>query len=493
MIDADRYTTLIQYPASRDLALVSPSHPAAHHQPLLPPATFLSDMLMAENYKTAAFSLQLARFHTRTGQAPFLCLTLQFSSPSSEVDNFRDAPGPHALIARKIQKRGGIMAWLSPVVLVMAISLPHGTATASQMAAKIQADMAEELAVTITMGAAVYPHLTFTPDAVFHHAIRALDHARFYPRGATTFVDAATFNISGDRRYALENFESALTEYHTGLLLDPGDVNLLNSLGVCYSVLNRFEPALAQFEKILSLMPDDVPALYNAGLTCHLMAAPDQSARFLTRASHLDNSVYEIEFTAGIVAAIRRNGKAALAHLHRAAELMPRAGAPLSLCGDVYRHKKEFSQALTAYTRAIKHNPCDSWAMSGMARVYEIRNTNLSVALSLACQSIELTPEIPRFYLRLGRIYLKCNDHAKAWEAFSRGYALYREPKTSPGPVSAPVSLAHSTGAENPFDASLDPAPPAALLYPSHASLNTSKIKDRSKEYCHAANHRPNL
>lgn len=420
MMAPERFQAMKKYPSSRELSPHPVSKARPRHKMLPPPESYVSDILMEGNYKTEAFSLQLDRFLSDACQTPFLCLALHLHDPEPTGDDLKKDTIWRAVVSPEVKARSGIMVWLSATVFAVAVPLPD-TTTAASTARDFKRDMETKLALAISMGGAVFPCMAFTHHDIFHHAVRALDHAGFYPDGATVFVDAATFNIIGDRRYAMGHHEAALTEYQLGLLFDPADVNLLNSLGVCNSVLNRFEQALAQFEKIIDIIPEDIPALYNAGLTCHLMGDSARAARFLTRACRPAPPLYEIELTAGIVFAELNNSDKALKHLERAGTLKPRAGTPSSLSGDLHRLQGQFSRAVNAYTRAIKCNPRDGWAMSGLARTYEIQNTNLAVALSLAAQSIAMKPEIPRFYLRLGRIHLKNGDYDNACEVFTRG------------------------------------------------------------------------
>jgi lipoprotein NlpI len=51
-----------------------------------------------------------------------------------------------------------------------------------------------------------------------------------------------------------------------GLLLDPADVNLHNSLGVCHGVLKDYDNALSAFENAIWLAPEEMMAIYNKGL-----------------------------------------------------------------------------------------------------------------------------------------------------------------------------------------------------------------------------------
>jgi len=407
-----------QFLASRELSILG-SHAPPWQKGLTPPREYLSDMLIQGNYRTEAFSLKLNRFQ-ESGDA-FLCVVMELTAPGMEETHFQDQPDCNEKVSQIITSHGGIMAWLTPGVLTMAIPLPLEPPPVAQMASAIKKQMENTLGVTISMGSSHFPWMDFSGQEIFNHGVKALDHARFHMPGALIFPNAITFNISGDRRYHMGLLDEALKEYRQGLLLDPKDFNLLNSLGVCNSVLNRLDQALEQFEKALEIIPRDVMALYNAGLVCNLMDKLDKGGEYLTRASELDCTIFEIELAAGMLFTKADNSPKALKHLERAGNISPRAALPQGLMGDICLKQGDYPRAVTAYTRAIKCNPRDPWSMSGLARVYEIQNINLDIALSLANQSIALAPTISLFQHRLGKIYLKKGWYEKAAIEFTQG------------------------------------------------------------------------
>jgi len=403
--------------ASRELSILgSQSYP--WQKGLTPPREYLSDMLIQGNYRTEAFSLKLNQ--CKELDEGFLCVVMALTDPRTGETHFQDQPDYTEKISRIITAQGGIMAWLTPSVLTMALPRRCPPTPVAQMASAIKKQIETTLDVTISMGASQFPWMDFSRQEIFHNGVKALDHAGFHKPGALVFFTAITFNISGDRRYRLGLLEEALTEYHLGLLLDPKDFNLLNSLGVCNSVLNRFDQALEQFEKALEIMPRDVMALYNAGLVCNLMDDLDKGGGYLTRASKLDNTIFEIELTAGILFTKANNFCKALDHLERAGNISPKAGLPQGLMGDICLKQEDYPRAMSAYTKAIKCTPQDPWSMSGLARVYEIQNINMDIALSLAQQSIALDPAISLFRHRLGKIHLKKGCYEKAAIEFNQ-------------------------------------------------------------------------
>ncbi len=92
-----------------------------------------------------------------------------------------------------------------------------------------------------------------------------MTHAAVVGPGSMVVLDAVSLNISGDQLYQAGNLQGAVEEYRKALQLDPSNVNVHNSLGVCYGMMERYDAAEAEFDAALLLKPDEVMALYQSG------------------------------------------------------------------------------------------------------------------------------------------------------------------------------------------------------------------------------------
>ena len=116
------------------------------------------------------------------------------------------------------------------------------------LADDIQQGLAQTSTATVTIGIATYPLLDYPQSQILENAIKALRHAAFFGPGSCTVFDAVSLNISGDEKYQAGDIEGAIHEFESGLRLDPANVNLHNSLGVCFGVLKQFERAWGEFD-----------------------------------------------------------------------------------------------------------------------------------------------------------------------------------------------------------------------------------------------------
>ncbi len=142
---------------------------------------------------------------------------------------------------------------------------------------------------------------------MFANALKAIDHAAFFGFGHTQHFDGISLNISGDRLYQLEQYEAAIREYEKGLVLAPKDINLMNSLGVCYGVTGDVEKAKACFESALKISPKEIMVLYNLGLTSQVLEDTDKAVLYLRKAHGIDGRIFEVELLLGHLLFQKRN------------------------------------------------------------------------------------------------------------------------------------------------------------------------------------------
>ncbi len=125
---------------------------------------------------------------------------------------------------------------------------------------------------------------SFLPYASF----LALLHASLLGRGNMAVFDHVTLNVHGDLLVSWGDVPGACAAYRRGLKLRPGDINLLNSLGVCLADMRRFKQAKACFRTVLSANPDNFMALYNlAGVNLDTGNLTDASKE-AEKAYHMD-------------------------------------------------------------------------------------------------------------------------------------------------------------------------------------------------------------
>jgi tetratricopeptide (TPR) repeat protein len=309
------------------------------------------------------------------------------------------------LIAALCRTHKGSWARIGPDRV--ACVFPHLTAADGHVLAQQLLDAlpeAEEPA--ITMGIAAYPTINFARTEIVENVEKALEHACFFGPGTITGFDAVSLNISGDRYYQAGDIDGAIGEYKKGLLLDPADANLHNSLGVCHGVLKDFDNALSAFENAIWLSPQEVMAIYNKGYILLLKGNREQALECFLKADACEPDVFEVTFHIGQTLLEMGATERARPYLEAATLANNRSGAAFKSLGACLDELGLTKEAIQAYKSAVKINPCDAESLSLLGLLYSERGESLDVASVLCEQSVRLSPDNGLFRHRLGHVFL---------------------------------------------------------------------------------------
>ncbi len=276
----------------------------------------------------------------------------------------------------------------------------------------------------VSIGLAFHPADLYKKEQILDNAVKALDHAGFLGPGSMVPFDAVSLNISGDKRYDAGDIEGAMEEFCAALALDPTNVNIHNSLGVCRGVLGEFDEALKNFRDAVSLDPTEVMAIYNTGLVCMYSGDKETALSHFLKADAVQSDVFEVVFQIGRLHLEMEKPEAARDHLKNAARLHPDSGSTHRFLGDCYRALEMLDKATAAYEKAIKLNGNDAHALSALGRLYDLHDINPEIATIFCRQSVEIAPDNGLFHCRLGRLYMKRNMTEEALEALEAARKL---------------------------------------------------------------------
>lgn len=257
------------------------------------------------------------------------------------------------------------------------------------------------------VGKAIFPFMDFSRTDTFYNAVKAVDHAAFLGPGTQISFNDVSLNISGDRLYQSGLMDEAAKEYKKGLAINKDNINLMNSLGVCYGINNDPEQAKRMFKLALEKNSEEVMVVYNMGLVCNILEQVQDALFYLQKASSLDNSIFEVELTTGNLLIKQGRFEKAIVHLSQAKNLNTKAAIPYRLLGEYFLDAKEIDRAIDEFKQAIKLNPMDAVSLSGLSHGFYLKEKNLKIAITLAKESIMINPCVPLFRSRLGKLYLQ--------------------------------------------------------------------------------------
>jgi len=285
-------------------------------------------------------------------------------------------------------------------------------------------------------GVGWYPFLGFRKSEIVTNCAKALLHASFYGPGSTVVFDSLSLHVSGDAYFGEGDLATAVSEYNKGLAISNNDVDLLNSLGVAYGLMNRTKDALLTFDRVLELDSGNFMAWYNKGLG-ELSSGNDAGAvaSFSKALKHTDNKdpdetavIEDIEFQLG--ACLFRQEEFAqsvkiLEKWYRSTQHDRGAQRCCRYIGVSYYYLKDFKNSSTWLQRALNANQSDAEALSLLGEIYLQTGEGDDIALKFCEKSIEIEPDNYHFRLRYARALSSC---ARCEEAFDVLSACFRIP-----------------------------------------------------------------
>jgi tetratricopeptide (TPR) repeat protein len=292
------------------------------------------------------------------------------------------------------------------------------------VALKIKLDLEKKGKETVTAGVAAYPAFNYKKNEIIENARKALEHADFFGPGSIVAFDAVSLNISGDKLYQNGDINGAIKEFKTALLFDPTDVNVHNSLGVCYAVLGDFPKAIKEFKEAIRLAPEEIMPMYNAGLSYQLMGKKTKALNHFLKAGSLGENLFEINFQTGKLLLEMGKPEEGKIYIEKALKLKPESSPALFYLGEIFTATGMADEAEAAYKKAIKINPNDAASLSSLGLLYQENGRNRDIAMTFCRQSVEIAPDNGLFRQRLGMIYLKQGLLIEARNEFEKAEEL---------------------------------------------------------------------
>ena len=271
----------------------------------------------------------------------------------------------------------------------------------------------------VAAGIAFFPFNDFKKSEMVLNCRKALLHGDLLGEGMLTVFDALSLNVSGDIFYGEGDLPRAVKEYKRGLSIQPQDVNLLNSLGVCYAMMNKRRLANDCFLKTLAVKNDDFISWYNLGLGREAQGNISGAVAAFEHACKCNiddeqdstNVRDELPFQLGKSYCQTGRYQETLDSLlpwYDTKKSDPGSGRALRYLGESFYGVGRIREAMSWLQRAIRFDEFDADALSLLGEIYLDNNEGDQIALKLCEKSIELNPVPALFHLRLARAQIRC-------------------------------------------------------------------------------------
>ena len=292
---------------------------------------------------------------------------------------------------------------------------------------KLQKTLKDQTEATISAGIAEYPKLDYKPNEMLRSALKALDHATFFGPDSAVIFDAVSLNISSDKLFDKGDINGSIQEFQKALKLDPSNINVHNSLGVCYGLLGDYDKAKSEFNTVIKLNSNEVMAWYNLGFIRMLAGNRNKALDLFLKANTINQDLFEVAFQTGRLLMDMQQPESGKKFLEHASRLEPKSGAVFRYLGECYTMIGKVSEAIVAYKKAIKNNPSDAASLSALGCLFDAQGENADISVMFCQESVKLSPENGLFRYRLGKLYYKQNRLDEALKEFKKAELLDRD------------------------------------------------------------------
>ncbi|TWI71662.1 tetratricopeptide (TPR) repeat protein [Desulfobotulus alkaliphilus] len=263
-------------------------------------------------------------------------------------------------------------------------------------------------------GIFTYPLDGFTAARALEYSRKTLTHSLLLGPDSLASFDAVTLNISGDEAYQEGRMDEAIEEYEAALRLDPENANVLNSLGVCFGVIQNYERALNAFRRSHAADPKEAMPVYNEGLIHEMQGEKQRAKDCFEKALCLSPDSFESAFHLGKSLVALEDPEAALPFLEKARTIKPENGPVLKFLAEACFRTRETEKAFHLFRQALRRMPRDAAVLSGLGACFDLKGENPDIAATFCEEALAIEPDNGLFALRLARIRIRQNRNEEA-------------------------------------------------------------------------------
>ncbi len=313
----------------------------------------------------------------------------------------------------------GIWGIIEKNIFGLVIPLADNT-KAMEIALKLKQAFDEKTGMTLSVGTASFPEIDFKKDEIIANAVKALIHAEFFGNDSAVSFDSVSMNICGDNLYQQGDIDGAVKEFKRALTLDPENVNIHISLGVCFGDMEKHTEALEEFETAIKQDPHDVMAPYNAGLIFVLKKDFEKSMEYFKAAEKISPETFEVLYHIGRIFNEQKKYTEAKEYLDRSILINPESGTAHRSLGECLEALDEPQMAKKAFQAAVKINPNDAVSLSALGLIFDRIGENQEIAKTFLEQSVSIAPDNGLFRHRLADMLHRHNNIEQALEEYKK-------------------------------------------------------------------------
>jgi len=298
--------------------------------------------------------------------------------------------------------------------------------TAARTAEEVKR-LAEQIKIRTDLCAAIgYSHWpsdgTSRIDSV-RNCRKAILHGSFYGAGAQVAFDFLSLNVSGDLYFDEGDYKQAIREYRAGLRMQPGDINLLNSLGVALAEVNRHREAIDCFSLVLESDRANHMALVNKGMSCRLLGwntqAMDCFEQALLCPDHVKEATLELYLQLGRLYCLTEQYDHAVQLLQKWRKIkgLPEEFMFFRIMGEACMGLGQNRDAIESLQHSLQLHPGNADSQSMLGLLYVLEGEGAEVGLSLCNRAVSQEEDNAEYFFRLASALSHLGKNSEALAA----------------------------------------------------------------------------
>jgi tetratricopeptide (TPR) repeat protein len=296
-------------------------------------------------------------------------------------------------------------------------------------AGNVSGHLKQTLNLSLSFGLAYFPCDPFHKGEILDNAIKTMGHLAFLGPGSIVVFDSVTLNISGDKLYNHGDIKGAVREYEKALLLDPNNLNALNSLGVCHANLGQLGQAVETFQRVLALSPEDFMASFNLGFSYAGLGEREKAIGIWEALAQKNGANFDLAYHLGRLYREQKDLPQALSWFKKAEETPDKKGLIYRVLGECEESLGKPKEATVYFKKALKIHPQDAFSLSHLGALYLYQGESTKVALSLCQQATRIEPQKGPYWLNLGKALLVNGFPKRAVNALNQSLSLGEQSK----------------------------------------------------------------
>jgi tetratricopeptide (TPR) repeat protein len=137
-------------------------------------------------------------------------------------------------------------------------------------------------------------------------------------------IRSSAYNLRSASYYFLKKFKLALADISKYIFLKPNDPNGYNNRGLIYLILTRYDDAIAEFNKTISINPEYASALADIGYAYMQQGKMDLAIDNFTRCLKIDDDTFSTYVDLAIIEYMKGNVQESKKYMGNAESLEPR-------------------------------------------------------------------------------------------------------------------------------------------------------------------------